>query len=111
MLYFSHITGQSTLRLDTTQNIANTTVVLVNSILTLKFSRELITADAMGEDVPLNTNWIWNCAMGSISIQGDPVILQHSTDSRDSGEPVSLTCQPGIVWEKQKWWMDNDAGK
>ena len=39
-------------------------------------------------------------AMGLISIQGDPVILQHSTDSRgtlNSGEPVSLTCHPGIV--------------
>ena len=33
-----------------------TTVVSANSILTLKFSRELITADTTGEDEPLNTN-------------------------------------------------------
>ena len=36
-----------------------TTVVSANSILTLKFSRELIiTADTTGEDVPLNINRI-----------------------------------------------------
>ena len=38
--------------------------------------------------------------MDSISIQGDPVILQHSMVSRgtlNSGASLSLTCQPGIV--------------
>ena len=100
MPFFSHTTGQSTPRLDITQNINNTTVVSANSVLTLKFSRELITADTTGEDVPLNTNRVWIWAMGLISTQGNRVILQHSTDSRgtlNSGEPVSLTCQPGIV--------------
>ena len=48
--------------------------------------------------------------MGSISIQGDPLILQYSMDSRgtlNSGEPVSLTYQPGIVWESRNdgWIM------
>ena len=100
MSLLCHTTSQSTLILETTQNIANTTIVFANSILTLKFSRELVTADITRENVPLNTKQIWIWAMGSISIQGDPLILQYSMHSRgtlNSGEPVSLTCQPGIA--------------
>ena len=100
IVVFSHTTSQSTPIIDSTQNIDNTTVVFGNSVLTLQFSRELITADTTGQDVALNTNRVWIWAMGSISSQGDPVILQHSAASRgtlNSGEPVALTCQPGII--------------
>ena len=105
MPLFSHTTAQSEPRIDTTQNINNTRVVFGNSVLTLQFSRELITTDTTGEDVALNTNRVWIWATGLMASQGDPVILQHSTNFRgtlNSGKPVDLTCQPGIIKEKQK---------
>ena len=69
--FFSYTIGQSILRLDTNQNIENTTVDSAKSVFTL---RELITADTTAEDIPLNTNRVLIWAMGSISIQSDPMV-------------------------------------
>ena len=60
---------------------------------------KLITTDTTGEDVALNTNPVWIWAIGSISSQGDCVILQHSTGSGgtlNSSESVTLPCQSGL---------------